>query len=358
MDIKEATRQYEAWIGRYIVLITDDLELKHKQMSGSLFAFLRATFYRWSQSFPSVCPDLKNAPEVLAVGDLHIENFGTWRDEEGRLIWGINDFDEACPLPYTNDLVRLAVSARLAISDELRISHQDACNAILSGYLDGMKKGGRPFVLAEGHKYLREMALGELRDPVQFWRKLEALPGTDRPIPADAEEALRSMLPETCPAYRIARRIAGVGSLGRPRYVAVADWRGGYIAREIKALAPSAAVWGGTGKGEGEIFYKRVLGQAVRCPDPLVQMRGNWIVRRLAPDCSRIELASVTKTQDLERLLKAMGTETANVHLGTAEIKSAIDLDLNTRPSDWLHKAAKKMAEATSIDWEEWRTAS
>ena len=50
---------------------------------------------------------------VLAIGDLHLENFGTWRDAEGRLVWGINDFDEAWALPYTNDLIRLATSARM-----------------------------------------------------------------------------------------------------------------------------------------------------------------------------------------------------------------------------------------------------
>jgi len=44
---------------------------------------------------------------VLAVGDLDLENFGTWCDSLGRLAWGINDFDEAFPLPYTHDLVRL-----------------------------------------------------------------------------------------------------------------------------------------------------------------------------------------------------------------------------------------------------------
>ena len=49
-------------------------------------------------------------PKVLAVGDLHIENFGTWRDSEGRLVWGVNDFDETWRLPYTQDLVRLTTS--------------------------------------------------------------------------------------------------------------------------------------------------------------------------------------------------------------------------------------------------------
>ena len=58
------------------------------------FPFLRATFYRWAQTWPEVSPETFAAPVALAVGDLHVENFGTWRDVEGRLIWGVNDFDE------------------------------------------------------------------------------------------------------------------------------------------------------------------------------------------------------------------------------------------------------------------------
>ena len=61
---------------------------------------------------------MRRSPEVLAVGDLHVENFGTWRDIEGRLIWGINDFDEVGRMPYTIDLVRLAASAHIAIDTE------------------------------------------------------------------------------------------------------------------------------------------------------------------------------------------------------------------------------------------------
>jgi uncharacterized protein (DUF2252 family) len=64
-------------------------------MAQAPFSFLRAAFYRWLQVFPETCPDLAEAPVLLAVGDLHIENFGTWRDVDGRLVWGVNDFDEA-----------------------------------------------------------------------------------------------------------------------------------------------------------------------------------------------------------------------------------------------------------------------
>jgi uncharacterized protein (DUF2252 family) len=103
-------------------------------MADALFPFLRATFYRWMQLWPEVCPDLAKAPRLLAVGDLHVENFGTWRDVEGRLVWGVNDFDEAAVFPYTLDLVRLATSAALAAAEgHLHLKQKDACAAIMDG---------------------------------------------------------------------------------------------------------------------------------------------------------------------------------------------------------------------------------
>src|SRR5437588_12822480 len=152
MNIKKATASYEAWMSGHIPTVTADLRYKHVQMAESPFAFMRATFYRWAQTWKELCPDASRAPDVLAVGDLHVENFGTWRDAEGRLIWGINDFDEACSLPYTADLIRLAVSAHLAIKGEhLSIGPKDACDAILAGYRKGLDTGGAAFVLEEHH---------------------------------------------------------------------------------------------------------------------------------------------------------------------------------------------------------------
>src|SRR5207237_3831965 len=117
-------------------------------MKAAVFPFLRATYYRWAQLWPKVCPDLAKGPQVLAVGDLHVENFGTWRDVEGRLIWGVNDFDETHPLAYANDLVRLAVSAHLAAeAGHLPLERKDICDLILKGYRDGLQHDGMQFVL-------------------------------------------------------------------------------------------------------------------------------------------------------------------------------------------------------------------
>src|SRR6476620_8419345 len=114
---------------------TNIVAVTHERMRESPFVFLRATFYRWLQLWPKLCRTEAGAHAVLSVGDIHTENFGTWRDAEGRLVWGINDVDEACVLPYTNNLVRLAASVLFAIRERwLAISDARACQAILEGY--------------------------------------------------------------------------------------------------------------------------------------------------------------------------------------------------------------------------------
>jgi uncharacterized protein (DUF2252 family) len=94
-------------------VVESELTAKHAQMRSDPFLFFRGTYYRWTQLWPEICFDLQKAPVVLGVGDLHVGSFGTWRDREGRLSWGVDDFDDAYPLPYTNDLVRLAASIRM-----------------------------------------------------------------------------------------------------------------------------------------------------------------------------------------------------------------------------------------------------
>jgi hypothetical protein len=356
MNIAKATKKFEDWLGLQIRIVEPDLRFKHEQMAAALFPFFRATFYRWVQVWPEVCPELDRVPHILSVGDLHVENFGTWRDTDGRLVWGVNDFDEACVYPYTMDLVRLAASALVAAREEhLTMKPKESAAAILAGYERSMEKGGRPFVLGENHEWLRAIAESKLRDPVVFWGKMDCLPAAKGEVPESAREAIEHLLPEPGMPYRLARRVAGLGSLGRVRLVAIAEWRGGRVAREAKALLPSALRWLNPKRTSPEIMYGAILKRAVRCPDPWVQMRGHWIVRRLSPHCSRIELDALKTSRGECRLLEAMGAETANVHLGTIEKRKAILKDLRGRKGSWLVGAAQAMAEAMEKDWRVWR---
>jgi hypothetical protein len=350
MDIHAATRSYEAWVRRHISVRKKDLDLKHERMRESPFIFLRGTFYRWLQRWPEQCGPLCEAPRVLAVGDLHIENFGTWRDAEGRLIWGVNDVDEACHLPYTHDLVRLASSTLLAIEVDhfTTISPKSACTAILDGYQASLESRGAPVVLAERRRWLRHIAINRLRDPTLFWEKLTGLPTATGHVPA---RTLRKVMPAGSGAPRIVRRIAGVGSLGRQRFVALAEHRGGWIAREAKSWVPSAAVWlrGRTGHTKDNVT---ILRRGVRAVDPFFCVLDGLIVRRLAPDCSGIDIETIPDDRDELKLLRAMGWETANLHLGTG--RDQILKDLKRRPANWLVKSAGRMTETVFRDWRDW----
>jgi Uncharacterized protein conserved in bacteria (DUF2252) len=354
--IVDATRSYERWLGARLKLRRDDLDYKHEQMAADTFSFLRASFYRWAQLWPEELPELSEAPRVMSVGDLHVENFGTWRDLEGRLVWGVNDFDEATTLPYTCDLVRLATSAGLAAAEgHLNLDLKEACAAVLAGYSGALRGGGRPMVLAENDRWLRKLATGRLRDPIVFWERIRALATARGALPPNVQGLLLQRLPDGATRVRFARRRAGLGSLGLERQVAIAEWQGAAIAHEAKALAPSAWEWAHPAHSAGRIHYLDAIAGAVRCPDPLVEVREGWLIRRLAPDCSRIELSMLPKRRDEARLLKAMGWETGNVHLGTRGAAKAILVDLTRRRQGWLRDAATRMARLVRADWKEWR---
>ena len=349
VNIVQATQAYEEWMGRHLTIVRPDLAFKHEYMAESPFVFLRGTFYRWCQLWPTVCHALIDAPIVPSVGDLHVENFGTWRDLEGRLVWGVNDVDEACRLPYTNDLVRLATSATLATRHgRLDRTARELCDAILDGYTAMIDLQGRAFVLAERRRWLRRLALNRLRDPIVFWPKFDLLPTAKGDIP---HTVLRKALPNPRLPYRVVRRVAGVGSLGRQRLVALAEWQHGHIAREAKSWLPSAAIWA-TGRQSIGLAQAALLAQAVRVPDPMFEVHERWIVRRLAPDCSRIELAELPTVRDEERLLRAMGGETANFHVTHA--RAAIRTDLKKRRRRWLEDAAGDMADILEKEWRRW----
>jgi hypothetical protein len=357
MNIVKATDQFERWLGRTLDLVKPDLLRKHSEMSESCFSFFRATCYRWAQLWPKLCGDLDDVPEVIAVGDLHVENFGTWRDKEGRLVWGINDFDEAFPLPYTADLIRLAVSVELAKRERtIRIDLPGAIKAILDGYRSGIESRGFPIVLAEKETSLRKMARHRLQKPEKFWthllheKKIRALPRRPRHLITAALEAVHGEV-------HFIRRVAGLGSLGHERFVGWTMREGAKIAREAKARSPSVWVWAGRQHRAEKDYYRKILASAVRCPDPSLKLTRHWVVRRLSPDCSRIELDDLPQERNEKELLWSMGKETANIHLASSDpglIARHLKKPLKLAN---VEAACLAMTAAVESDWKAWRKA-
>jgi hypothetical protein len=84
-------------------------------------------------------------------------------------------------------------------------------------------------------------------------------------------------------------------------------------------------------------------------------LKGRWIVRRLSPDCGRIELSELPAERDETRLLHAMGWETANVHLGSGKARE-IRRHLAKLARGWLASAAGRMTEAVIEEWKSWKS--
>jgi uncharacterized protein (DUF2252 family) len=96
--------------------------VKYRKMAADPFAFYRGTaclFYAdvadadgahasWDADFVQ-----DRSSRIWIHGDLHAENFGTYMNSSGRLVFDVNDFDEAYIGHYTWDLQRFAASLAL-----------------------------------------------------------------------------------------------------------------------------------------------------------------------------------------------------------------------------------------------------
>ncbi|NUR84688.1 MAG: DUF2252 domain-containing protein [Nonomuraea sp.] len=90
---------------------------KFRKMAASPFAFYRgsaAVFYS-DMAGPYADGAFLDArtSRVWIHGDLHAENFGTYMNASGVLVFNVNDFDEAYVGPFTWDLKRFAASVAL-----------------------------------------------------------------------------------------------------------------------------------------------------------------------------------------------------------------------------------------------------
>jgi hypothetical protein len=356
MDIHAATRSYERWMHDCGPVVERHLQQKHAKMKQDPFQFFRGSYYRWAQTWAEACSECANGPVVLAVGDLHVDSYGTWRDAEGRLCWGVDDFDESHRLPYTNDLIRLASSVKIGRKLGLMsLKTRAACEVILEGYRRSLKEGGCPVVLAESEVDLERLGIEALKPPADFWEKLNGRPAYPQ-VPRDAKQCLVGALPRKDLEYRIIQREAGLGSLGQQRFVAIAQCRGGYVAREVKRVVPSANVWLRGRIACHQSHYQKAMNSAFRSPDPYQKIWRSWLLRRLSPDSNPIKIEELSGKRDEDVLLHAMGSEAANIHLGTGQQAKVLLRDLNNRKPDWLHSAARRMAKQTIREWKEYRT--
>ena len=352
LKIKDSVRAYETWLKAQLgdELVAADLAAKHQEMRENPFRFLRATCWRWAEVAPVLLPDLAKAPKVLSVNDCHVENFGLWRDAEGRLVFGLNDFDEGAPAPWTFDLVRLAASALLACADT-GLAPADIGAIVLEGYRAGLENPHAQ-ILDFDQARLRTLLTLTDAEETAFWVRIGGLKA-EKPLKKFVT-VLTDALPPHPGKIVFAPRRAGAGSLGRMRFVATAHVRGGPVAREAKSLVPSCWAPKET-KSAAALRLMHLATGPYRSPDPYFHITDDLIVRRLAPDSRKILFEGVARKLTRKALL-AMARELAAVHRADKASK-AIDADLAGLKKRWLERAAVETVKATLKDFKAFQKA-
>jgi hypothetical protein len=251
---------------------------KWRRMAASPFAFLRGASPLWAEALRRTPAWLRTAPgRGGLVGDLHLENFGTFRTAS-EVTFHVNDFDETFEGPWTFDVLRLLVSTLLA-RPELSCSGTRVlglAEALLDGHAAGVggARATRPaFLQRLVDEAARERPTRLLDKRVDAKGRLLRDPDKTPDAPATVVRRVPAALAEwvdfldrhgqpllTCqPTLRplprrrhasaldvldVTRRVAGTGSLGVERLQILTRGDGVPWLLELKALRGSPAVKG------------------------------------------------------------------------------------------------------------------
>jgi hypothetical protein len=304
------TDDYDRWLASSISVVRADVARKHAEMHADRMRFLRGTYYLWLARVVDRAPHVLDTARVPLVGDLHVENFGTWRDHKQVRRWGVNDLDELGTGPWLLDLLRLAVSATLA--PHIALDDDEVCDTLLEAY--GEAHPGADVALAESSATHLRALVPPFASSRKFYDTLAGgHPAAD--LPHDVVVAAQRVAePGWRPTWRVHE--AGTGSLGHRRRVGVGvAGDGAWHAREAKQLGPGTLQWAARLDARlphaDPALYPRVLA-AVKGPAAATRVQ-DWQVRDLAPDVVRIELPGL-RPKDATRLLRSMSRAVADVH--------------------------------------------
>jgi uncharacterized protein (DUF2252 family) len=227
---------------------SEKLKLKYKAMRQSSFVFFRGTCHLFYQDWPENSP-LNAAPPSWICGDLHLENFGSYKGDNRLVYFDINDFDEAILAPNTWETARFLTSV-LVGAQSLGVNQPEAialCHCYLDAYFEELKIGKARWVETETSEGMVKDLLASLksrrrRDFLDSRTEIKkgkrqlkidnkkqlAVTAEQRSLVAKtlADWAAKQPNPEFFKLLDIAQRIAGTGSLGLSRYILLVEGKG------------------------------------------------------------------------------------------------------------------------------------
>jgi uncharacterized protein (DUF2252 family) len=366
--------------------------MKYSAMRVNSFVFLRGTNQLFYDRLPK-SGIFKAAPHTWCCGDLHLENFGSYKGDNRLAYFDINDFDEAALAPATWELARLVTSI-LVSAQSYGIS--DASARVLSTqFLDGYAAA---LSLGKARWIERETATGlvkELLDQLRWRTRVDFLNGrtqqkgklrrflldgkTTLPVTEKRRTRVTAFMqnfaqsqhhPEFYRVMDVARRIAGTGSLGVDRYAILVEGKGSpdqnYLL-DLKQALPSSVGkhlasmqprWGNQAE-RAVALQRRMQAVSMAFLHPAVMDGKSYVLRALQPLEDRVPLARYHKHGDyMVGVVRAMGECVAWAQLRSsgrqhsAIADELIDFASGKKWRSKLLKSAYALADQVQADWQ------
>ena len=370
---------------------------KYARMAQTPFVFLRGSCHLFYADWKGG-NELDAAPLSWISGDLHLENFGSYKGDNRLAYFDLNDFDEAALAPCTWEVARFLTSILVAAHD-LPIDARQAralCRAFLNAYAQAMLDGKARWIE-------RSLAIGMIGQLLQqvglrkrkiFLQRRTQLVGERRKFVIDGEHLLpmvgserekllswlerfgaRQPQPKFFRVLDLARRAAGTGSLGLPRYVALVRGKGSpngnylldlKLAGESSAAARLVKIQPRWASQADRIVTVQKQSQAI-APAFLMAARyrgRGFVIRELQPIEDKLDLAAACA--DARRLAEVIETMARLVawsalrSAGRHGSASADDLIAFAVERTWrrrLLEYAESQAARTVADWRNYRDA-
>ncbi|WP_119302554.1 DUF2252 domain-containing protein [Dongia deserti] len=369
------------------------LALKYRKMAASPFGYFRGTNHLFHADWPGH-GWLERMPAVWLNGDLHLENFGTYRGDNRLVYFDVGDFDDGALGPLGRDLVRFMVGVHIAGYEMgFGARRAQALNRIfVAAYRAALIEGKARWI----ERRTARGVIGELlmkldrRTQADLLAKRTVTRNGKRRLRTDTGKAL-ALSPEerarvvafmkrfaegrAVPSFfkvlDVAQRVAGVGALGLKRYVVLMQGDGG---RDGAALIDLKSQIGSTlaprlkqrqpkfGSEAARVVAIENRMQAVG-PAFLAAVRiagRSFTLRELQPSADKLDL-SITHPERaaFETVIAAMGELTAWAQLRCAGRDGATDIEglmAFARNTGWSRPLVALAKDWASVIFEDWRS--
>lgn len=367
------------------------LAMKYAAMAKDPFTFFRGTCHLFYQDWPKGSP-LDATPAAWICGDLHLENFGSYKGDNRLVYFDINDFDEAAKAPAAWDLARLLASLWTARKGYQLEKHQaeSLSQIFLDAYTEELRQGkARWLERATAQGMIRDLLRGLKSRSRQSLIEARTEPGGKRlridgqhtlAADRDSQAKVRTILARVEEVHAqanffqvldVARRIAGVGSLGLERYSILVDGRGGtkgHFLMDLKvqpgsSLQPYLPLPQPSWPNEAErVVAVQGRGEAIAPAymAPVVYGGTAYVLRELMPTSDSLSLQRWDgKLARLEIVLASMGRLVAWSHMrgsgwqGSAILDEWIAFGHSTPWRQAVLDYGRSYAQQVKRDWQE-----